>query len=75
MKVKITVLRAADEFTNKRGKVGYRAPCTFADDGARFPQGRGTCYASAGSFGPGTFEAVLISYDHSEARFALRENR
>jgi hypothetical protein len=75
MKVKVTVIEAAQQFTNKAGKIGYRAPCTFDDVGARYPQGRGTCYANAGSFGPGTFEAVLISYDHGEARFAVRENR
>lgn len=75
MKVKITVIEPAQQFTNKAGKVSYRAACTFSDDGARYPQGRGTCYSTAGSFGPGTFDAVLISYDHGEARFAVRENR
>lgn len=74
MKAKLTVLESAQQFTNKAGKISYRAPCTFDDVGARYPQGRGTVY-SAAPFVAGAFEAVLISYDRGEARFAIRENR
>lgn len=74
MKVPVRLVGDFAEFTTKSGKKSFRAPVTFDDDGAKYPQGRGTVYASS----PVDRKAVsngltarLISYDHGEARFAL----
>lgn len=74
MLVKVTLLTATTPFTNKAGKSGHRAPCTFDDSGARYPLGRGTLYADHPIDCPkaGTVvDARLLSYDHGEARFAV----
>lgn len=74
MLVKVTVIAPFSEFVAKSGKTSYRAPCTFSDDGARFPVGRGTLYATqpqqVGKDGL-AIVARLVSYDRGEARFAV----
>lgn len=74
MKIPVRLVGDFAEFLTKSGKTSYRAPCTFDDDGARYPVGRGTVYASSPvdrKAVSGGVTARLISYDRGDARFVL----
>lgn len=74
MKIPVRLVSDSVEFQTKTGKKSYRAACTFEDDGARFPLGRGTLYSAqplSVKACSGGVTARLISYDRGEARFAV----
>lgn len=74
MKIPVRIVGDFAEFEAKSGKKSYRAPCIFEDEGAKFPQGRGTVYSSSPvdrKAVSGGVTARLLSYDRGEARFAI----